>query len=173
MTKQFDVSMAQVECGDLGIRIARDGTWFYHGSPIGRKEMVCLFASVLERREDGSYWLVTPGEMGTIEVEDAPFIAVEAYACQAGRDLIISFRTNVDEIVTLDEAHPLRMAPDPDAGGLVPYILLRDGLEAKLSRPVYYELVALGLEETVNNEKVFGVWSSGSFFPMGRLEGEA
>ncbi|MBI4967190.1 MAG: DUF1285 domain-containing protein [Rhodospirillales bacterium] len=155
------------ECGDLGIRIDRNGTWFYHGSPIHRKEMVCLFASVLSRCAEGHYWLTTPAERGRIEVEDAPFLAVELYNASAGRERVVSFRTNVDEMVTLDAQHPLRFGICPIKGERIPYILVRDGLEARLARPVYYELVNLGIEETIEGETTFGIWSSGQFFPIG------
>lgn len=159
-----------VLCGDIDMKIQRDGTWLYRGSPIGRKEMVCLFASVLERHDDGSFWLITPAEMARIEVEDAPFLAVELFSCGSGRDRVVSFRTNVDELVTVDASHPLRVAPDPKTNEPVPYVWVRDGLEAKLSRPVYYELVSLAHEETTAEGNRFGIWSSGSFFPLGNLE---
>ena len=149
------------------MRIARDGKWFYHGTPIPRKEMVCLFASTLTRRADGSYWLVTPTEEAEIEVEDVPFLAVELFTCGTGREMVFSFRTNVDEIVTLDEDHPLRVVCD--GNGAPPYLSVRDGLEARLTRSVYYELVALGLEEKVEDERLYGIWSSGIFFPLGHL----
>lgn len=158
------------------MRIARDGTWFYHGSPIGRKELVRLFASVLIRRADGSFWLVTPAEEGLVEVDDAPFLAVELFAEGEGRNARLSFRTNVDDHVTLDSAHPLRMgAPEPgsgeNAGGAPPYLTVRDGLEARLGRSVYYELVALGCEEGEGAERRYGVWSNDIFFPLGSLTG--
>lgn len=156
------------KCGRIPIRIARDGKWFYHGTPIPRKEMVCLFASVLKRRPDGAYWLVTPVEEGIIEVEDVPFLAVELFTCGCGRDRVFSFRTNVDQMVTLDAQHRLRVVCD--ASGCPPYLTVRDGLEARLTRSVYYELVALGVEEIVNGEKLYGIWSSNIFFPLGRLE---
>jgi len=155
-------------CGDLDMRIDRDGSWFYHGSRITRKEMVCLFASVLQRRADGSYWLVTPFEAGRIEVEDVPFMAVEMFTSSSGRDQVVSFRTNVDECVTLDGDHPLRIVMDPESGEPRPYVLVRNGLEARLTRSVYYELVALGFEEKMENELLYGIWSSGTFFPLGR-----
>jgi hypothetical protein len=162
-------------CGDLGIRIDRQGRWFYHGSPINRKEMVCLFASVLHRAKDGGYLLITPGEMGRIEVEDVPFLAVEMFTCGAGRDLVISFRTNMDEMVTVDAAHPLRITEAEGSGEPSPYVMVRDGIEARLSRSVYYELVAQGWEEELEGdggekETVYGLWSSGSFFPLGKLD---
>jgi hypothetical protein len=154
-------------CGDLGIRIERSGRWLYHGSPIPRKEMVCLFASMLTRRADGSYWLVTPDEAGRIEVDDVPFLAVELFACDCGPAGVVSFRTNVDEIVTVDGEHPLRVAEDPRTGDPIPYVMVRDGLEARLTRPVYYELVARGVEHKVEGRDLYGVWSKGIFFPLG------
>lgn len=157
------------DCGDLGIRIDRQGRWFYHGSPIPRKEMVCLFASLLRRLPDGSYWLITDDEKGTITVEDVPFLAVEMFTCGAGRDLVVSFRTNVDEIVTVDALHPLRIVECPETGEPLPYVYLRDGLEARLTRSVYYELVAQGFEEKMGEDDLYGLWSSGTFFPLGRL----
>jgi hypothetical protein len=156
-------------CGDLGIRIDRQGQWFYHGSPIPRKEMVCLFASMMQRHADGSYWLVTDEEQGTITVEDVPFLAVEMFTCGSGRDLVVSVRTNVDEIVTVDSDHPLRMVECPETGEPLPYVYLRDGLEARLTRSVYYELVAQGFEEKMGEDDLYGLWSSGTFFPLGRL----
>lgn len=163
-----DAMEGRVNHGPLDMKIARDGKWFYHGTPIPRKEMVCLFASTLTRRPDGSYWLVTPAEQGQIEVEDVPFLAVELFTCGSGREMVFSFRTNVDEIVTLDQDHPLRIVCNKD--GTPPYLTVREGLEARLTRSVYYELVALGLEETVDEERLYGVWSNGIFFPLGRLE---
>lgn len=158
----------RVNCGRLDMRIARDGKWFYHGTPIPRKEMVCLFASTLTRRSDGSYWLVTPSEEGQIDVEDVPFLAVEMFTSGAGRETVFSFRTNVDEIISLDSGHPLRVVCNKD--GAPPYLTVRDGLEARLTRSVYYELVGLGLEEKVGEDWLYGVWSNGIFFPLGRLE---
>jgi hypothetical protein len=157
-------------CGDLNIRIDKAGRWFYHGSPINRKEMVCLFASVMYRAKDGSYLLITPGEMGHIEVEDAPFLAVEMFSCGSGRDKKISFRTNMDELVTVDALHPLRIQDDAGTGEPSPYVTVRKGLEARLTRSVYYDLVSQGWEEDRGGEKVYGVWSSGIFFPLGRLD---
>lgn len=135
--------------------------------------MVCLFASVLERRADGSYWLVTPDEMGTIQVEDVPFVAVEMFSCGCGRDKVISFRTNMDELVTVDAEHALRIVPCGETGEPLPYVHVRDGLEARLTRSVYYELVAQGFEEKVDGEELYGLWSNGTFFPLGRLDDPA
>lgn len=154
--------------GRIDMRIARDGRWFYHGTSIPRKEMVCLFASTMERRPDGSYWLVTPAEEVEIEVEDVPFLAVELFVNGSGRESIFSFRTTVDEMVTLDGQHRLRAT----YGGsdTPPYLMVRGGIEARLTRSVYYELVALGVEETIGEERQYGVWSSGIFFPLGQLD---
>lgn len=157
-----------IDCGPLGMRIARDGTWYYHGTPIGRKEMVRLFASVLTRRPDGSYWLVTPVEEGSIEVEDVPFLAVELSVEGEGRAARLTFRTNLDDRVTLDSDHPLRVAADEH--GTPPYLTVRDGLEARLTRAVYYELAEMGGEEELGRERLYGIWSSGTFFPLGRLD---
>jgi hypothetical protein len=155
----------------LGIRIDRDGTWFYHGSAIHRKELVCLFASALRRDADGRYWLVTPSEMGPVEVEDAPFIAVEMYRGGKGGAQQISFRTNVDEIVTLGPEHALRVIFDPASGEPSPYVELHDGREARLSRAVYYELAELAEPGDSDGEAVFGVRSCGMFFAIGPVGG--
>jgi uncharacterized protein len=148
------------------MRIARDGTWFYRGSPIGRLPLVKLFASVLRREPDGSYWLVTPAERGRIEVEDAPFLAVELERKGDDREQRLTFRTNLDEFVTLGPDRPLRVETAAD-GQPAPYILVRDRLEARLARPVFYELVDLGVEEPIASTVEFGVWSSGTFFRLG------
>lgn len=157
-------------CGDLDIRIDRRGVWHYQGTPIPRKDMVCLFASALTRDAHGAYWLVTPAEMGRIEVEDAPFLAVELFTAGAGREQVLSFRTNVDEIVTVDDDHPLEVLTDPESGEPSPYVMIRDGIPARLTRPVYYEVVARGHEEKIDGEQFYGVWSAGSFFVLGRLD---
>ncbi|EHL96705.1 hypothetical protein HMPREF9946_04659 [Acetobacteraceae bacterium AT-5844] len=148
------------------MRIARDGSWHYRGSPIGRKELVCLFASVLKREEDGSFWLETPVERGRIEVEDAPFIAVEVYWRQCDGRQCLTFRTNLDEMVTADHDHPIRVAIDPRTREPRPYISVRPGLEARINRAVFYELVALAEPERVDGRDLLGVWSEGVFFPI-------
>jgi uncharacterized protein len=160
-----------VELRGLDMRIGRDGTWHYGGSPINRLALVKLFASVLRRDEDGGFWLVTPAERGRIVVEDAPFIAVAVDKQGAGRDQALIFRTNLDEIVTAGPEHPLRIDTAED-GTPAPYIMVRPGLEARLSRPVFYELVELGEEETIGSEQQFGVWSLGVFFRLGDPETE-
>ncbi len=157
-------------CGDLEMRIDRDGTWFYHGSPIGRNRLVKLFARVLRRDPDGVYWLETPAEKGRVEVDDAPFVAVELTVSGAGEGQELRFRTNLDDVVTADADHPIHVTFDPVTGEPSPYIHVRDGLDALIARPVYYELVALGEEETVEGERLYGVWSQGHFFPLGTGE---
>ncbi len=158
------------ECGDFDLRIARDGTWFYRGSPIGRKPLVRLFASVLRRGADGQYWLVTPGERGRVIVEDAPFTAVELAASGSGSGQVLRFRTNVDDWVEAGRGHPIRIAHAPDSGEPSPYILVRDGLEALIARSVYYHLVDLAVERRHGDRTVLGVWSKGTFFPLGTPE---
>ena len=157
------------DCGDFGIRIGRDGSWFYHGSSIHRMALIRLFSRALKRDANGQYWLATPTECGRITVDDVPFVAVSLEIANAGVRQRLIFRTNVDEIVTLDAAHPLRMAEDRMTRTLVPYILVRDGLEARIVRPVFYDLVELGREQQFGGETAFGVWSSAKFFPLGRL----
>jgi hypothetical protein len=157
-------------CGDLEMRIARDGTWFYHGSPIGRKRLVKLFASVLRREDDGDYYLVTPAEKGRIVVEDAPFVAVAMDVTSDGQDQRLTFRTNIDEEVVADDAHPIRVDHDQLTGEPAPYVLVRDGLDALIGRAVYYDLVERGVEKQVDGETLYGVWSCGVFFPLGRAE---
>lgn len=157
-------------CGDFGLSIRRDGTWFYRGSPIGRKPLVKLFASVLRRDGEGGYWLVTPAEKGRIEVEDVPFLAVEATISGAGPEQTVTLRTNLDEIVTVDGEHPLRIEHDPATGEPAPYVMVRDGLEARLARPVFYDLVEHGVERDEGEKRVLGIWSGGTFFSLGALD---
>jgi hypothetical protein len=149
-------------CGDIDMRIAADGTWFYLNSPIGRKPLVNLFASVLRLDPDHKYYLVTPVEKCGIRVDDAPFTAIRMGVDGQGRDQVVHFETNCDEAVTVDGAHPLRFAEEAGTGGLKPYVMVRAGLEALVVRALFYDLVAAG---TIEGEW-FGVWSSGRFFPM-------
>lgn len=158
-----------IDHGDLDMKIARDGTWFYRGTPIARQKLVQLFASVLRREDDGSYWLVTPVERGRVAVEDAPFIAVEVNSEGSGSSRRLSFRTNLDEIVAAGREHPLRVETSAK-GEPEPYLLVRQGLEAKLNRPVFYELVDLADAERGNGGGPFGLWSRGMFFDLGDPE---
>jgi hypothetical protein len=157
-------------CGDLDIRIDQGGVWYYNGTPIGRKEMVCLFASILVRAEDGVYWLISPTEMGRIEVEDAPFIATQIFTHGDGEDQIISFCTNVDKLITISEDVPIMMKPSPVTGAITPYVMMPGAIEARIERAVYYDLVERGTAMDLDDEEIFGVWSSGSFFPLGSLQ---
>lgn len=167
------------ECGDLPFLIKRDGTWLYQGTPINRKELVCLFSSVLKRGEDGSWWLETPAERGRIEVEDAPFVAVELDWVGEGRHQMLSFRTNTDQVITAGKDHPIRVSHDIITCEPTPYVRVRHGtgafdIEARINRATYYELVALAVPEWVGNRRMLGVWSNGQFFPLGELpSGEA
>lgn len=156
-------------CGQIDMRIARDGSWHYMGSPIPRPAMVKLFASILRREPDDSYVLVTPAEKCGIRVDDAPFVAVEATVAGEGADRLIAFRTNVDDVFPLDADHPLRISVNPATGEPSPYILVRDRLEALLARPVYYQLVELAEERNVDGRDVLGVRSAGKFFVLGEI----
>jgi len=155
-------------CGDIAMRIAADGTWYYMGSPIGRKPLVKLFSSILRHDEDGKYYLVTPVEKCGIEVEDAPLVAIRMSVSGERKEKIISFVTQVDDEVTVDEHHPLRFDREKGTGGLKPYVLVRGRLEALVNRAIFYDLVAQGVTETADGEAWFGVWSSGRFWPMQR-----
>jgi len=157
-------------CGDIDMRIARDGTWYYLGSPIGRKPLVKLFASVLRREPDGDYYLRTPVEICRIKVDDAPFVAVDVDAEGEGRDQRLVFRTNLDDSVTASADRPIRVRFDPATAEPSPYVLVRDGLEALIARSVYYRLVAMGEEHATPRGRELGVWSGGTFFVLGALD---
>ena len=159
-----------VICDNLQMRIARDGTWFYHGSPISRKPLVRLFASVLSRDEDGVYWLTTPVEKGWVEVDDAPFLAVAVEITGTGKDQLLRFRTNLDHEITAGPENPLRVELDPVTQEPSPYVLVRGRLEALIARSVFYELVELGHEELIDGKALFGVWSDGRFFTIGDMD---
>jgi hypothetical protein len=148
-------------CGDIGLAIARDGTWFYEGTPIQRMPLVKLFASVL-CREGNAYYLVTPVEKVLIAVEGLPFVAVAMERHGSGKTQRLTFRTNVDDEVTAGSKHPLGF--EAGEGGPVPFVEVRNGLRARLARPVYYELAAFAVEAPKGKE--LGVWSGGSFFPF-------
>ncbi len=153
-------------CGEIDIRIDRAGTWHYLGSPIGRKELVRLFSTILHRDAAGDYWLETPVEKGRIQVEDAPFLAVIMTVDGAGEGQTIHFETNVGDPIAVGPNNPIRVETNPETKEPAPYVLVRGRLEAKISRPVFYDLVALGVEA----DSGFGVWSAGTFFSLGQLE---
>jgi len=152
-------------CGDLDMRIAADGTWFYLKTPIGRPALVKLFSSVLWR-EGEKYFLVTPVEKIGITVDDAPFTAVEMRQEGEGSARVLAFRTNVDEWVSVGPGHALRFEPEPDTGGLKPYLHVRRDLWALVTRALFYDLVELGEERDVDGRRMFGVASGDAFFAM-------
>jgi hypothetical protein len=150
-------------CGDIGMSIRADGTWFYQGSPIGRKPLVKLFSRVLRRDPDGRHFLVTPVEKVDVAVADAPFLAVEMDVTGSGEGQNLIFRTNVDDVVRCGADHPLRFAVEEGSGGLKPYLLVRGRLEALVTRALYYDLVELAVEDDAG---VLGVWSGDMRFPL-------
>jgi uncharacterized protein len=156
-------------CGELDIRIARDGTWFYLGTPIGRPELVKLFSSIL-KKEDGRYYLVTPVEKVGIVVEDAPFVAVDFEVSGQDRDQVLRFETQVGDFADAGSDHPIRVVRDAKTGEPAPYVLIRAELEALIDRKSFYRLVELG----AHHDGWFGLWSSGAFFgviPSSELDG--
>ncbi len=148
-------------CGDLDIRIARDGTWFYLGTPIGRKELVRLFSSIL-RKDGEDYFLVTPVEKVGIQVDDAPFVAVDFEA----EDGVLTFETQVGDFAAAGPDHPIRVERDPETGEPSPYVHIRANLEALIDRKSFYRLVDIGETEAVEGTDWFGVRSAGVFFPI-------
>lgn len=157
-------------CGEIDMRIATDGTWFYQGTPIGRPALVALFASILKREGD-NFFLVTPAEKCGIVVEDAPFIAVELVIDAGGADRKLRFRTNVDDWVGCGPGHPLRFESETATRGLKPYIHVRSDLWAKVTRAVWYELVELGEAREIAGTEMFGVASAGEFYAMAPVSG--
>src|ERR1700741_538023 len=156
-------------CGDIDMRIGADGTWFYQKTPIGRPALVKLFASVLKREGD-KYFLVTPVEKCGITVDDAPFMAVEMRVEDGEGGRVLHFRTNVDDWVACGPEHALHFEPEPDTGGLKPYLHVRRDLWAKVTRALFYDLVELGEEREVDGQAMFGVVSGGAFFAMAPAE---
>jgi len=160
-------------CGDSAMRIARDGTWFHEGSPIRREAMVRLFSTILRREPDGGYVLVTPAEKLDIEVEDAPFVAVELKSEGEGKARRLAFRLNTGDLVVAGPAHPLRFVAKGDGARNAapqPYLTVRAGLDALVARPVYYELADLALEEGAEPP---GLWSDGVFLAFEDRNGGA
>lgn len=153
-------------CGDLDMEIRPDGTWFYLGTPIGRMPLVQLFSTVLRKDADGRTYLVTPVEKVGIRVVDAPFVAVEMNASGDGDDRVITFRTNVGDVVEAGPDHPLRFVDEDETGGLKPYVLVRGRLEALVARPVMYELIDHGEEIDVDGKAMFAVRSKGQVYPI-------
>lgn len=152
-------------CGDLDIHIARDGTWFYLGTPIGRIELVKLFGSILKREGD-AYFLVTPVEKVGITVDDAPFVAVDFDVEGEGRDQRITFETNLGDTATAGPDHPIRVVRDAETGEPAPYVEIRAGLDALIDRKSFFRLVDLGTTAPHDGQDWFGLWSGGQFFPV-------
>ena len=161
---------------DFEMRIAKDGVWYHQGTPIKRLPLVKLFASALLKEQDDSYWLVTPVEKGMIEVEDAPFLAVEVECVTSNEnesfETNFSFRTNLDEFVICGPENPLRVNIDPKTQEPNPYILVRDGLEAKITRSVFYELIDVANERIIDGKRFLGIWSKGIFFQLGQIDSD-
>jgi hypothetical protein len=153
-------------CGDLDIQIKRDGTWFYMGTPIGRAPLVRLFSTVLRKDADGKTYLVTPVEKVGIQVEDAPFVAVEMNSTGEDDQQILTFRTNVGDLVECGPDNPLRFDIVGDTDQLKPYVLVRGRLEALLARPVMYELISYGENVEVDGQEMFVLRSKGATFPI-------
>jgi uncharacterized protein len=152
-------------CGDIDMRIARDGTWFYLGTPIGRAPLVKLFSSILKREGD-AYFLVTPVEKVGIKVDDAPLLAIDFEVEGEGEDQILTFTTKTEDSAILGPGHPLRVERDQTTGEPAPYILIRSNLWALIDRKSFYRLVDLGCHHRHDREMWFGLWSSGNFFPI-------
>ena len=153
-------------CGDIDMRIARDGNWFYMGTPIGRKALVRLFSGIL-RRDGDDYFLVTPVEKVGIRVDDAPFVAVSLQVEGSGEAQVLRFATQVGDEVEAGAEHPLRVALDPDTQEPAPYLHVRANLEALVHRNVFYQLVELAETRQIDGRDWLGVWSHGTFFPLG------
>ncbi len=151
---------------EFDMRIRRDGVWEHFGSPIGRKRMVRLFASLLRRDDDDEYYLVTPPERLHIVVDDAPFVAVAMEVKNPGTDQVLIFTTNIGDVTAAGPDAPLRMEIDAETNEPAPYVLVRDRLEALINRAVFYDLVELGVEHETDGVRRFGVWSGGVFFPF-------
>ena len=154
-------------CGDIDMRIARDGTWYYLGTPIGRKPMVRLFSTII-RRDGDDYFLVTPVEKVGIRVDDAPFVAVALEVLGEGEQQVLRFTSNVEEQVDAGPDSPLRVVIDPVTQEPSPYVLMRSNLEALIHRNVFYQLVELAVPRVIDGDEWLGVWSQGAFYPIGR-----
>ena len=169
----FDRLPLDAVCGEIDILIDRTGQWHYHGSPIGRKELVKLFSTVLSRDKNGDYWLITPVEKGRIQVEDAPFMAIIMTVEGSGENQRLKFENNVGDTFWAGPEHPIRVVTDPQTEEPSPYVRVRGddetGLDAKINRPVFYDLVDLAVERETPDGLCLGVWSDGCFFVIGSV----
>ncbi|WP_339648345.1 DUF1285 domain-containing protein [Halopseudomonas pelagia] len=152
--------------GEMDMQIARDGTWYHEGDPIGRKALVQLFAGILRYDEDGRYYLVTPVERWAIKVNDAPFVATQLKVEGQGEQQKLIFTTNLQDSFSAGQEHPIRVVVDAETQEPSPYVLVRTNLEALINRNLYYELVELAVEREHNGNSCLGVWSQGCFFPI-------
>ncbi len=152
-------------CGDIDMRIARDGTWFYLGTPIGRPALVRLFSGIL-KREENAYFLVTPVEKVGITVDDAPMLAVDFTKSGVGEAQVLTFHTLTEDVAAAGPAHPIRVTRDPQTGEPSPYVLIRANLEALIDRKSFYRLIDLGTHAVHEGQRWFGLWSGGQFFPL-------
>ena len=163
--QKYGLSLGTV-CGEIDIRIDGTGQWHHEGSPIGRIELVRLFATLLKKDEDGDYWLETPVERMRIQVENVPFIAVAINTEGRGKEQSLSFELNVGNSFKAGAENPIRVETNAETQEPSPYVTVRDNLEAKITRSVFYDMVDLGIK----HDGIFGVWSDGVFFPLGNLE---
>ncbi len=152
-------------CGDLDMRIARDGTWYYLGTPIGRKPLVKLFSSIL-RKDGEDYFLVTPVEKVGIKVDDAPFLAIDFETKGNGKHQQVTFTTNVGDQTLAGTEKPIRVIRDSKTGEVSPYVLVRSNLEALIDRKSFFRLVEICVNEEYEGDLWFGIWSKGVFFPF-------
>ena len=156
------------ECGHLNIRISRNGTWYYQNSPINRLSIIKLFSKVIRLDADGKYYLITPVEKGLIDVEDVPFVINSMKIEESENIQKIKLVTNVDDKVVVSKDNPIRVLIDKDTGEPSPYVLIRDNLEALISRSIYYDLVDISVESKIE-KNLWGVWSQKTFFPLGKV----
>lgn len=155
-------------CGDIGMEIHADGSWWHEGRIIGREKLVRLFSTILRKDDDGETYLVTPYEKVVVRVEDAPFLAIRVDVTgEPGPDQVLVFTTNVGDVTLAGPDSPLRIETDPDTQEPSPYVLVRGRLEAKLTRPVFYELAGIAVDNPEDGGETLGVWSSGQFFVIG------
>ena len=152
--------------GELDMRIARDGTWFYQDGPINRKAMAQLFAGILRLDADHRYYLVTPVERWAIQVDDAPFVAISMQSKGEGAEQVLTFTTNLDDSVEAGPEHPIRVVVDDETQEPSPYVLMRGNLEALINRNLFYELADKATEHEIEGKTCLGVWSQGCFFPI-------
>lgn len=158
--------------GDIDIRIDRNGSWVHQGTVITRQRLVRLFSTILRRESDGCYYLVTPVEKWRVQVEDVPFYCILMHNSGQEEHQVLTFTTSVADEVVADSAHPLRIEIDAETEQPSPYILVRDGLEALMARSVYYQLIDLAVEREIAGETWLGIWSSGTFFMISRLQAD-